>query len=160
MSDTSDLLDSVLDVVVDWYQANGVALPLRRYVTAGVPSWDCDQVTVRGVRRFPHTGNVVAEEPQVHMKISQEGIIVEVQIVRCAPAFGDDEGSPPPVAELNARAHTLYDDAEYVLTAIREATAAGTLPGCHGVVFLSWTNDGEDGNYMGGSTLLVLNQGT
>lgn len=158
MSNTFDLLDTVLAVVVDYYTANGLPLPERRYVAAGLPEISCDQITVRGVRRFPHTGDVANEEPQVFMQLAQEGIQVEIQIVRCAPAFGDDSGNSPSVSEMTARASELYDDSDNVLTAIREAVSAGVMPGCHGVVFLGWSNDGEDGNFMGGTTTLALTQ--
>jgi hypothetical protein len=52
----------------------------------------------------------------------------------------------------------LYDDSDHVLTAIREAAVLGLLPGCHGVVFLGWSNDGEEGDFMGGTTTVALTQ--
>lgn len=148
-------LCAVLEAVVAYYDRNRLSLPERRYVTAGLPAWDCEQVTVRAVRRFPHEGNALVEQP-VRWLTAQEGVPIEVEIVRSAPVQSET-GDPPTVSELNAAASVLYDDGDHVLAAIREACQAGTLPGCDGVVWSGWRNANEEGGVMGGVSEFVLN---
>lgn len=152
---TFSRLCAVLRAVEDYYDRNRLVLPARRYITAGLPAWDCEQVTVRAVRRFPHEGNALVEQP-VRWLVAQEGVPVEVEIIRNAPVQSET-GDPPGVSDLAAAANMLYDDGDHVLEAVREACAAGTLPGCDGVVWVGWRNANEQGGLMGGVSEFTLN---
>lgn len=155
ITSTFVLLRSVLDIVVDYYDDNSISLPARRYVCAGLPAVDCEQITVRGARRYSHTGDMLREEPTSVLGLAQVGIPVEVQIVRCAVTL-DDNGAAPLPSEMEADAAVLYSDSDHVLNAIREAVGAGLLGGCHTVAWLDWRNDGEDGGLMAGTTTFAL----
>lgn len=155
MADTFDRLCGVLAVVESYYAANRLDLPARRYVTAGVPVWDCEQVTVRAVRRFPHEGDVLIEQPSGEWALVQEGIAVEVEIVRGAPVQSET-AEPPTVPELNTAGRVMYDDGDHVLAAIRGAIGTAALPGCAAMVWVAWRNDGEAGTLMAGVSEFVL----
>lgn len=155
MTDLFDVLKSVLGIVVDAYPVG--QLPSRRYVTGTRPAWDCPQVTVLGMRLFEHQGNVLAEEPSfANLDQTQEGVEVEVSIVRDAPMPADD-GNPPTTTAMEAAARRVYEDAVTVPNAIREAVAAGLVPACSSCAFAGWRNDDESGGLMGGTTTVLLN---
>lgn len=152
---TFERLCQVLGVVEDYYDANGLVLPERRYVAAGLPAFDCEQVTVRAVRRYPHEGNVIVEQ-LVDWPGVEEGVPIEVEIVRCAPAMSES-GEAPSCEEINTASCVLYGDGDYVLAAVRGAVASGALAGCGGVVWVGWRNGGESGGLMVGVSEFVLN---
>lgn len=158
MADTFVLLTAVLTAVEDHFATVVVDLPDRRYVSHALPAHDCEQVTVYAPRRFPHTGDMSIEQPSPYAVLWQEGLTVEIDIVRCAPNMAED-GSAPPVADLVAAAEVVYQDGDLVFDAIQAAIESGDLPGCNGAVWLGWQNGGADGDMMFGVTTVNLSRG-
>lgn len=157
MADTYALLAAVLAAVEDGFTAAGVDLPDRRYVSHTLPAHDCEQVTVYGPRRFPHTGDMSIEQPSPYAVLWQEGLTVEIDIVRCAPEMGED-GSAPSVAALDAASVVLYRDSDLVFSSIVDAVESGDLPGCEGAVWLGWQNGAADGGLMFGVSTVNLSR--
>ena len=97
----------LLTSLVDYWAAAGVELPERQCLAPGAPgliAWDCEQLVVS----LGQIGLGTAEDsglrsPQVG---SPAGLLVRyaqwsIQLVRCTPR-PDDEGNPPPVADIGA----------------------------------------------------------
>lgn len=87
-----DLGDEVLTATVQAFSDAGVAVPDRRYVGAGEPVDDCDQLVVWLGRLFNgQPGQEVAVDTAFHVGRSLE---VNIRIIRCVPAVTDSGGVP------------------------------------------------------------------
>lgn len=155
MGDLYDLASDILAAVEDHYLTEGVDLPGRRYVTDGLPAWDCDQVTVRVTRTFGIAGDVRVEAASILGPLVLTAADVEVQVVRCAPTV-DDSGDPPAPEAIADSAEAVLNDADLVRAALLEAYKAGDLGGCQGAALLGWTPAGPEGGLVGGATLVRL----
>lgn len=163
MSDSSlYLLASSLLAGIETQWA-GEDLPDRRYVADGETAWDFEsfgdwpefsgQLTVRVVRVYPHTGDARQEFSGVFGIETMLGAEVEVQVLRCVPGVGQDEGgiSIPSAEEIEASAAVVLADAMDLWAAVLAAKRAGDLPGCNGVTWMGWSGVGPQG-YMGGGS--------
>lgn len=155
MGDLYDLAGDVLAAVVAHYLDEGVDLPDRRYVTDGLPAWDCEQVTVRVARTYGHGGDVRVETGSLLGPLVLAAADVEVQVVRCSPTV-DDAGDPPAADEISASAAAVLDDADLVRAALLAAYKDGLLGACQGAVLVGWTPAGPEGGLVGGATLVRL----
>lgn len=154
------LAGEVLAALEGYYPAapDGMALPERRYVSAGLPAWDCEQVTVRILRVLTHIGNLVAEVPVVLEDPGLRAVDIEIEIVRCCPTVESegDEISVPAVEDEDASAQAVLTDAATVEAALFAAIEAGELGGCRSAALLSWTPKGPDGGLVAGTTVFRL----
>lgn len=108
---------ALLDTVVDHFAAAGVSLPERRHLVAGSPrefAWDCEQLTVclEGIGWGPASA-AATSQPRTGSPASATSVrhvILAVTLVRCTPQM-DDEGRPPPAAEVDAAAVSSFRDA-------------------------------------------------
>lgn len=152
-----NLAQAVLAAVEARYAAAAapLALPARRYVSDGLPAWDCSdgQVTVRVTRTFAHDGSLVGET--IGQAAVGRGAEFEVEIMRCAPMI-QGKGEYPSVSAIEGSAQVVYTDAEEVFGALVDAQADGDLPGCGGVVFVGWATRGPQGGVVGGATTVRL----
>lgn len=152
-----DLASSVLAAVEAFYALAGEPLPARRYVSPGLPAWDCDegQVTAQVLRTFGIAGSIAQETVAPLDATFRRGAELAVEVVRCTPTLGDD-GNPPTAAALEASAVTLLRDAQMMTNAVLDAQASGLLPGCGGVAIMGWSSVGPDGALLGGTLVLRL----
>lgn len=150
------IADACLDAVVAHYIAAGVSLPARQYVANGLPSFDCEQITVFVENTYGIQGSPLAENPAAQLRDAGHAMraaVFAITIVRCVPVL-DDEGDPPSPADESASAAEIYADATLCLNALVAAEVAGGLPGCGSVAFLQWRNENAQGG-LGGGTLRV-----
>lgn len=156
MADLFTLAAAVLSAVETHYAAAGVELPDRRYVSDGLPAWDCEQVTVRVTRTFGTQGSVLAETNAVLGGLFHRTAELEVEVVRCAPTVTDEgaEVAWPTANAIEQSAEAILDDAERVPLAIKQAFDAGNLGSCSGVSLMGWAGKGPDGTYVGGTLTL------
>lgn len=115
--DLSTVPNALLIAVVDYFTANGVELPERRYVTAGDPNlvaWDCEQLVIcladlgwgratDATQLSPSFGKSASVNAMRHATYA-------VILVRCTPHIGDD-AQPPSAEVLNAAGVGLMADA-------------------------------------------------
>lgn len=153
--------DDLLDAVV---ARHGGELPVRQYVAAGPPAWDCALLatwceTTRGTLGPPElaaTDSHSAGGPWA----MRAGIFV-VTLVRCMPPAELDHAGEvlnlPTVAEESAAAEVLYTDAQRLLNALVAAYKAGELGSCHGLAFSDWRVLGPAGNLVAGELRLLVN---
>jgi hypothetical protein len=120
----SDEAVLLLDAVVDHFQAAGRELPDRQCVVAGEPrafAWDCEQLTVslQGIGWGPAV-SATANTPRTGSPasvMSTRHVVLAVTLVRCTPQMEDD-GTPPPAAELDAAGRLFMRDAGLLSQAI------------------------------------------
>ena len=102
----------------------------RAYVSPGVPVWDCDQVTV-------HVGGPVIADTQPTSPAMAPGLRITyvdvlnvvnltATVLRCIPIL-DEEGAPPPAAELDAAARVVDADLWAIWNHLRHYKATGAL---------------------------------
>lgn len=164
--DLPGLASTFLDAVLVVAGREGVTLPHRRYVTAGVSgreAWDCDQVVVGLVTLAPTLAAAGAAEP-VGLAGDGHGAIVglpsiqlRVEIVRAVPTISDD--GTPPLAEVEHQAglRSLADAA--LLWAVRvHLVEAAVLTGGEPVDVRSGpiTPAGPEGGYAGVAMTLAV----
>lgn len=130
----------------------GVALPDRRLVSAGQAPWDCELVNVWVVRDYPTSGGPELELFQsirAHPGHYFRAAVVGVQLARCYPTSPDGL-TPPPVADEEAAAEQVYDDADRLWQALWAAADRGEFSQRNGVLYEGWTSLGPEGGLAGG----------
>ena len=148
-----DVAKALLDATISYH---GGALPDRQYVSAGAPAWDCELVAVWCESTGSVEGGAELDAFESQRRLAghtmRAGTFV-VTIVRCTPAVPEMVGQQikqTSVDEENAAAVDLYQDAQMIINAIREAEEAGELGTCNSVVFDTWVPIGPDGGFVGG----------
>ena len=84
------ILQGILDSVVDFYDAEGVALPTRRLISAGPPAWDCESTVAWGEATFGHDGEINRETPTSltgYDGSTLRALTGSLTICRCTPAW-------------------------------------------------------------------------
>jgi hypothetical protein len=145
------LLDVIVGEVAAHYETVRVGLPERRYVSAGPPAWDCEQVAVYTRAVYPSTGMIVPDAPpsfQASAGWAMRSALVAVEVVRAVPVL-DDSGNAPTVEELSDSARRLYGDGQLTINALITAIRSGALPDVDDVAFNDWTIVGPDGGFAG-----------
>lgn len=135
---------------------HGGTLPDRQYVSAGMPAWDCELVSVWCERTAGYEGNPAVESTQRHASAPgwamRAGTFV-LTIVRCTPAVPKVNGATvrlTTVEQEESAADLLYTDGQRMLDALVAAYRDGGLSGCHSLAFLDWRIVGPQGGYVAG----------
>lgn len=121
---------ALLQLVADTAEQEGVVLPERRFVSAGIAgaeAWDCDQVTVALVMLLPQQAGVPGDQVAVaastpgrpHLPAAQ----LQVEIVREHPVSEDGQPLPADV-ENTAGLASLTDAALLARVRARALTSA------------------------------------
>lgn len=148
------MANGLLTAVGTWYDDHDLALPERRFVSPGLPAWDCEQVHVRVVSSIPYGGNVAqalldAGQTDWGIRTATYGI----GITRCAPVM-EVEGInadpvPPTVAELNKCAKVTMEDLAHVMSAVLWGWETSLVPaGCQSLIFGAWDYAGPEGGLV------------
>jgi hypothetical protein len=154
--DVAGAAHALLDLVLTAGTEQGVALPARRYITAGAAggeAWDCEQLTVGLVQLGPMPASGQAAEVAVSSLVPAGAVplaaaVLRVEIVRCAPVIDDDADPPDPADETAAGEQALQDAALLHLVRARAATLAALTSGSPGDVRLgSVIPSGPQGGY-------------
>lgn len=146
-----DVAKVVQDAVEDYYAAQFVLLPDRRYVAPGAPAMDCEQLTVHIERVFTNEGDVTFETAQPLRRAPGHGLpaaTVIVSLYRCTPVQ-DDNGNPPSAAALELNAQELLADGIMLHNALLVADDASRL-GFNLLALNGWTNIEPIGAFGGG----------
>jgi hypothetical protein len=162
-----DLASGIIAALEAGYPAapDAAALPERRYVSDGVPAWDCEQLTVHVVRTFnaAQPGGGAPGSPGIPSfgkGPTVRAAEVVVTIVRCSPTIADDgglgEATIPTEAEIEAAALVVLSDAEMIPMVLEDAVRTRQLPSCEGISFVSWDGAGPEGGLVGGGCRLQL----
>lgn len=145
---------AILDALVDHYAEMEVELPERRYLSAGMPAWDCEGVAVWGERSFSHNGDVSREvvEPLIGAVGSlTRGVQWGVTIMRCSPQTIEmDSGVvqwPTPDEETAAAALVLADEV-MVPNALKAASRAGRFASTNDWAVAEWRTIGPAGGFV------------
>lgn len=144
---------AVRDTVGDYYEANGVPLPGRRYVWFGLPAFDCEQFVVSVAGTYNHQGDLAQEVLQsvgAHPGFAIGAATFDLSIIRCTPVMSDS-GAPPSVDDMEAAAQLVLIDEQVMTNAIVAAVQSHTLASCNGVAFETWTAITDQGGFGGGS---------
>ena len=123
---------TLLDIVVEHFQAAATPLPERQYLVAGDPrqfAWDCEQLTVslQGIGWGPAT----SAAPSAPRTGSPAGVlatrhaVLAVTLVRCTPQMTED-GNPPAAGELDAAGREFMRDAGLLSQAIVTYVSSAT----------------------------------
>lgn len=149
------LAAATLTAVENGYAAASVPLPDRRYVSNGLPAWDCEQVAVYVETVSPTLGDPAVPFIQARvLPLGMRGAQIAIGIVRCVPVM-DNDANPPPVIDEEGAALAIYRDPVVTLDAIRLAIGDG-IPGCGGATYLGWTNLNAQGGLGGGVSRFAL----
>lgn len=138
------------DVVVQYYATEGLDLPSRRYVSPGVPAWDCDQFVVYVERNT--SGTVNAEDTSAIDCLVVRSATIVAEIARCVPKVeqaGDQVVVPTPEEE-EAAAELVLTDPMALVNAAVQGYRDGSLAGCKGLAVVEWEALGPDGGFAGG----------
>lgn len=157
-----NIANEVLTAVVTHYAAEKVALPTRRYVSPGLPAWDCEQCCVYVSRSYGHSGDVA--QPTTEPMYAAAGwgaraIVVSVQVTRCVPV-PNQRGNARAVSltrveDEQEAAQAIYADGQLCMNAVVAGVRNGALTKLNSVAFLDWDIVGPDGGFVG-STLDVV----
>lgn len=148
---------AVVTAIEDGYTADGAALPTRRLVTPGQPTFDFYEgddglLAVQLERTFSYAGNLASEivEPNERAAaFALRGATYAVWLMRCVPSF-DNDGHPPSVDDEEASAQLIYTDSTRLLNVLLSAVRDGDLGGCRTVAFENWQSQVPSGGYGGG----------
>lgn len=143
---------AALEAIRTYYGEQGIVLPdERQLVVSGLPSWDCEQVTIQVETVSAQSGDPTLPgltsreaDPAFSLRTATLGIT----IARCIPL--SDDGSAPADDDEEATSILVYGDIGHVWNALVEAQDAGLLPCCGGIGFLSWQGLGPEGGLVGG----------
>lgn len=146
-----DLAHAALDALVAGWPGGEEALPERQYVTNGTVVWDCPQLVVMVDASFGTTADIATEEivPR-HPLAGVRSVSMAAVLLRCFPDM-DDEGTPPPAADLDAASSIIFRDSILMLNTLAAAQKAGELGSCQGFAFERWTSESPSGGLAGGS---------
>lgn len=154
--DVDDLLttaESLLSAVITGWPDEAEELPGRSYVNDGQVPWDCEQLTVNLERLFATEGDLGIEAIGVTSGLGlflRAGVFA-ITLVRCT-AKPDSKGNPPKPEEIEPFASRVLRDAMAVFGALAEQLPLGNYPGCGTLAFESWTAEGPEGGFAGGTT--------
>lgn len=149
-----ELCLAVLDTVTGFYEDQGLILPKRRVVPAGVPSWDCELVAVWSEGTYPHAGDIMREEPTPLVGMgggTLRGLSVCVTICRCCPDVVELENGEvkwPSDSDVTETGRLVHEDEPLVTEAIRAGAAAGSLPNLNDWGLLNWSIVGPMGGFV------------
>ncbi len=137
------------------YTAAAVDLPERRFVSPGLPAWDCEIFAVQVEANLGHEGDIASEVLQPRLPgagHTLRAIRVALHMIRCVPTVDQaaDEVVVPTEAEEEDAAETILVDSQLMLNTLVAAQRAGDLPRCSGLVFEQWQNVGPEGGLGGG----------
>lgn len=157
--DVDDLLttaNSLLAAVVAGWPAEAEPLPGRSYVNDGQVPWDCEQLTVNVERLFATEGDLGVEAVGVTSGLGlflRAGVFA-ISLVRCSPVSTQQGQTvkPPTIDKIEASASRVLRDAEAVFGALAAELPLGNYPGCGTLAFESWTAEGPEGGFAGGTT--------
>lgn len=145
-----DLAAAVLDVAVAALVESDAGCPDRRYVADGpAVAWDCEQVVVTVEGTFGHGGDVSSETTEPIRCLWMRGARLGIWVTRCAPTM-DDNGNPPPAAEVDANARAVLADPQVLADAVVAAYKDGQLVDVPGLSLEQWQGIGPEGGLTGG----------
>lgn len=147
-----DLLSDVLTAVTTHYGEAGVDLPERRYVSPGLPAWDCEQLTVFAERTDPNAGDVTAAIPNPMLPAAGYSLrtaTVSIELARCVPTLTDD-GAFPDEVDIDASSQILYADHSLLMQAVIAGVRSNELPRLHTVALGGWEVIGPEGGFVAG----------
>ena len=153
-----DLAVEVLAVVEDGYSAAAVPLPDRRYVSAGTPAYDCDQLVIWVARLGSHAGDPAADFTTAvgaHPAMSLRYAELNVTLLRCVPVVElDDQGGVilPSVLEEERAAELVLHDSLRIWQTLLEGRARLTT--CNSLAWAGWASDPPEGGLAGGTLTL------
>lgn len=128
--------------------------PARRYVTVGIPAWDCEQLVVFLERSF--TGQPGSEvnysSPQCPIRLSAA---FGIELVRCAPEVSED-GTPTSAASMDADALTFMAEMDSLWRGLNDQARALARDENLHVGFSPMVTLGADGAYWGGRVTATL----
>lgn len=111
-----EFMDLLLEVVVEEFQALGITLPARRYVTHGQTAADCDQLTVSLIQLYRGEPAAPADEPTSCN--SRTSAVIEVELLRKVPNVGDTRTGVVQRDALDAAGRQHITDASALLTSM------------------------------------------
>ncbi len=148
-----ELAERLLEAVGTWYDTEGLALPERRYVSAGAPPWDCELVAVWCSGSGPHQGDINSN--QATSLVGHAGSMLRwadlnVTICRCAPVVSELNGRVifPSVDAEQAIAATIHQDEVAVTTAVKAGAEGGILPDLNDWSLAEWKVLGPAGGFV------------
>jgi|SRR5215831_15391311 len=110
----------LLDLVKQQLTTAGVVLPDRVYVAPGVDlALDCEQLTVHLSRIISNFQGQDTPYPVMTHKLLRKSAEFYVTLARCVPSMNDD-GSPPPVADMDAAASVVMKDMRELRRALEQ----------------------------------------
>ncbi len=115
--DSYDAASQVLTFALDCMQARGKCEGLIAYVSPGIASYECDQLTARVF------STRVDRKDQCNTYYSTG---VELQLVRCCVPVGTEKAAPDPI-EIDAAAKCIYQDLQSLFECLvcEDASIAG-----------------------------------
>lgn len=111
----------LLDAVVEEFEAVGVPLPSRRYLTHGQTAADCDQLTVSLIQLYRGEPSAPPSEPTNCN--SRTSAVVEVELLRKVPNVGDNRSGIVSQEALHRSGLEHLTDATLLLNSLCRLTA-------------------------------------
>jgi len=112
-----DLGLHILTSIQEIFAREGVALPVRQFVTAGMPAQDCEQVTVAFQQTYIGPPGDEASLPQ--RCDGPRSASYQIAITRCITTV-DSRNNVPTPQQIQKDAQTLMRDAWILMTCIKE----------------------------------------
>jgi hypothetical protein len=151
-----DLARATLDTIVAGWPADptdALALPDRQYVAFGLVAWDCEQLTVSGIRSYAIEADPAQETSISGVVFYNRAVEIAVSLIRCVPdvdVSGDTIIDPTPDA-IEAAAQAAFTDQETIMDVLVAAQQARELATFGGLSFGNWTAEGPQGGFGGGT---------
>lgn len=129
-TDLFDLAAEYLAAVAAALVTTDAGVPDRAYVSPGAPAFDCEQVTVHVGGPVEADTAPLAPPLMLGERTQVQGAVFLIQmtatIVRCT-AVSDEDGNPPPIADLEASAMKIHADVWATWNFCRDAIRQGLL---------------------------------
>lgn len=153
VDDTLTAAQNVLDAVRASWPAEAEPLPDRSYVNDGQVPWDCEQLTVSVERKFATEGDLAQEAIGIVSGVGlyMRAAVMAITLVRCSPK-PDGRGNPPKPDEIEASSSRVLRDSDAVWGSLVESFELGNFTGCGALAYESWTAEGPEGGFAGGTT--------
>lgn len=138
MAASSDLYDTcreLLDAATVALNGSPAGVPARRFVSAGLPAFDCSQLSVHvgGATPGLMEGYTAPVDPPMVVGL-RTGVTAAVNlvqmtitVVRCIDGVPDDRGNPPSPVKLDNDAQKTLADLWVIWNSLRTQKLAGTL---------------------------------
>jgi hypothetical protein len=141
----------LLDTVANYYREKEEPLPARRFVSPGLPSWECEQVTAYVERTYSGEALDTEGTGLVDCLVMRHAVIV-IEIARCAPMTDMtlDQPQIPTVGDEEESARAVLADPMLIVNAAVQAYRAGDLAGCRGLAIVDWEALGPESGLAGG----------